>query len=119
MTRSRTPSAPHAPRTNVVLPEPSSHPSLPTSPAASRPASLAPSASVSSGEVVVVPAIASKTTIPPMPAYVIVETDVHDPEQYERYKAASPGQFMRAAAVSSSAAASSPCSKATGIPPGS
>ena len=26
-----------------------------------------------------------------MPAYVIVETDVHDPEQYERYKAASPG----------------------------
>ena len=26
-----------------------------------------------------------------MPAYVIVETDVHDPERYERYKAASPG----------------------------
>jgi uncharacterized protein (DUF1330 family) len=26
-----------------------------------------------------------------MPAYVIVETDVHDPEQYERYKTASPG----------------------------
>lgn len=26
-----------------------------------------------------------------MPAYVIVETDVRDPEQYERYKAASPG----------------------------
>ena len=26
-----------------------------------------------------------------MPAYVIVETDVHDPEQYELYKAASPG----------------------------
>jgi uncharacterized protein (DUF1330 family) len=25
-----------------------------------------------------------------MPAYVIVETDVFDPEQYERYKAASP-----------------------------
>jgi len=25
-----------------------------------------------------------------MPAYVIAETDVHDPEQYERYKAASP-----------------------------
>jgi uncharacterized protein (DUF1330 family) len=25
-----------------------------------------------------------------MPAYLIVETDVHDPEQYERYKAASP-----------------------------
>src|SRR4051794_25109259 len=26
-----------------------------------------------------------------MPAYVIVETDVHNPEQYEHYKAASPG----------------------------
>jgi uncharacterized protein (DUF1330 family) len=26
-----------------------------------------------------------------MPAYVIVETDIIDPEQYERYKAASPG----------------------------
>ena len=26
-----------------------------------------------------------------MPAYIIVETDVHDPEQYEQYKAASPG----------------------------
>ncbi len=26
-----------------------------------------------------------------MPAYVIVETEVQDPEQYERYKAASPG----------------------------
>jgi uncharacterized protein (DUF1330 family) len=26
-----------------------------------------------------------------MPAYVIVETDVTDPEQYEAYKAASPG----------------------------
>ena len=25
-----------------------------------------------------------------MPAYVIVETEIHDPEQYERYKAASP-----------------------------
>ena len=25
-----------------------------------------------------------------MPAYVIVETDVHDPEQYERYKQATP-----------------------------
>jgi uncharacterized protein (DUF1330 family) len=25
-----------------------------------------------------------------MPAYVIIETDVHDAEQYERYKAASP-----------------------------
>ena len=26
-----------------------------------------------------------------MPAYVIVETDIADPERYERYKAASPG----------------------------
>ena len=26
-----------------------------------------------------------------MPAYVIIETDVNDPERYERYKAASPG----------------------------
>ncbi|HKI92820.1 MAG TPA: DUF1330 domain-containing protein [Gaiellaceae bacterium] len=26
-----------------------------------------------------------------MPAYLIVETDVHDPERYEQYKAASPG----------------------------
>jgi uncharacterized protein (DUF1330 family) len=25
-----------------------------------------------------------------MPAYVIVETDIHDSEQYEKYKAASP-----------------------------
>jgi uncharacterized protein (DUF1330 family) len=26
-----------------------------------------------------------------MPAYLIVETDITDPEQYEHYKAASPG----------------------------
>jgi uncharacterized protein (DUF1330 family) len=26
-----------------------------------------------------------------MPAYLIVETDIHDAEQYEQYKAASPG----------------------------
>jgi uncharacterized protein (DUF1330 family) len=26
-----------------------------------------------------------------MPAYVIIETDVSDPERYEQYKAASPG----------------------------
>ncbi len=25
-----------------------------------------------------------------MPAYVIVETDIHDPEQYDRYRAVSP-----------------------------
>jgi uncharacterized protein (DUF1330 family) len=28
--------------------------------------------------------------IRPMPAYVIIETEIHDAEQYERYKAASP-----------------------------
>jgi len=39
----------------------------------------------------VVSVIAAKTTILPRPAHVIVETDVHDPEQYDRYKAASPG----------------------------
>jgi uncharacterized protein (DUF1330 family) len=26
-----------------------------------------------------------------MPAYLIVETDIHDPDQYEHYKVASPG----------------------------
>jgi uncharacterized protein (DUF1330 family) len=31
-----------------------------------------------------------------MPAYVIVETDIHDPEQYERYKQASPGAVAAA-----------------------
>jgi uncharacterized protein (DUF1330 family) len=31
-----------------------------------------------------------------MPAYVIAETDVHDPEQYERYKAASPSAIAAA-----------------------
>jgi uncharacterized protein (DUF1330 family) len=30
-----------------------------------------------------------------MPAYVIIETDIHDPEQYERYKAASPDAVAR------------------------
>jgi Domain of unknown function (DUF1330) len=30
------------------------------------------------------------TYAPTVPAYVIIETDVHDPERYERYKAASP-----------------------------
>jgi uncharacterized protein (DUF1330 family) len=25
-----------------------------------------------------------------VPAYIVVETDIHDPEQYERYKAAAP-----------------------------
>jgi uncharacterized protein (DUF1330 family) len=31
-----------------------------------------------------------KRKVHAMPAYVIVETDISDPEQYERYKAASP-----------------------------
>ena len=31
-----------------------------------------------------------------MPAYVIVETDVHDPERYERYKDAAPGAITAA-----------------------
>jgi uncharacterized protein (DUF1330 family) len=31
-----------------------------------------------------------------MPAYVIVETDITDPEQYERYKASSPGAIAAA-----------------------
>lgn len=31
-----------------------------------------------------------------MPAYLIVETDIHHPEQYERYKQASPGAVAAA-----------------------
>jgi uncharacterized protein (DUF1330 family) len=31
-----------------------------------------------------------------MPAYVIVETDITDPERYERYRAASPGAVAAA-----------------------
>lgn len=31
-----------------------------------------------------------------MPAYLIVETDIHDPEQYELYKAASPAAIAAA-----------------------
>jgi uncharacterized protein (DUF1330 family) len=31
-----------------------------------------------------------------MPAYLIVETDIHDPEQYERYKQASPAAIAAA-----------------------
>lgn len=31
-----------------------------------------------------------------MPAYVIVETDIHDPEQYKRYMEASPGAVAAA-----------------------
>lgn len=30
---------------------------------------------------------------PAMPAYVIVETDIHNPEQYERYRAAVPASL--------------------------
>ena len=31
-----------------------------------------------------------------MPAYLIVETDINDPERYERYKEASPGAIAAA-----------------------
>ena len=31
-----------------------------------------------------------------MPAYIIAETDITDPEQYEQYKAASPGAIEAA-----------------------
>ena len=31
-----------------------------------------------------------------MPAYIIIETDVHDPDQYERYKEATPGTVAAA-----------------------
>jgi uncharacterized protein (DUF1330 family) len=31
-----------------------------------------------------------------VPAYIIVETDIHDTEQYERYKQASPGAVAAA-----------------------
>jgi len=33
----------------------------------------------------------SQRRFPVVPAYVIVETDITDPEQYKKYKAASPG----------------------------
>ena len=32
-----------------------------------------------------------------MSAYLIVETDIHDPERYERYKQASPGAIAASA----------------------
>src|SRR5260221_14406067 len=89
--RSRPPSASQAPRTNVVLPEPSSPATVTRSPSTSRAARPAASASVSSGDVVSVSAIAPKRRVPRMPAYLIVETDIFDPVQYEKYKAASPG----------------------------
>lgn len=31
-----------------------------------------------------------------MPAYIIVETDIHDPAQYDRYKEAAPGAVAAA-----------------------
>jgi uncharacterized protein (DUF1330 family) len=31
-----------------------------------------------------------------MPAYIIIETDIHDPDQYERYKEASPAAVAAA-----------------------
>ena len=56
VTRSRTPSAEQAPRTNVVFPVPSSPDTVTTSPGASRARGRAASASVSSGDVVSVSA---------------------------------------------------------------
>jgi uncharacterized protein (DUF1330 family) len=32
-----------------------------------------------------------------MPAYVIVETEIHDPEQYQRYNEAAPAEAIAAA----------------------
>ena len=54
-----------------------------------------------------------------MPAYVIVETDVTDPEQYEQYKAASPAAIAAGGGRSSTAAASAPSSRVTGNRPAS
>ena len=53
-----------------------------------------------------------------MPAYIIVETDIHDPEQYERYKEAAPGAVAASGGRFWSAAESSASSKATGSPSG-
>ena len=54
VTGSVTPSARHAPRTNVVLPQPSSPETVTTSPGRSSRASAAATASVSSGEAEIV-----------------------------------------------------------------
>jgi len=54
-----------------------------------------------------------------MPAYVIVETDVHDPERYEQYRRRRRTLSIPAAASSSSVAESSRCSRETGIRHGS
>lgn len=39
---------------------------------------------------------ASAGRVPAMPAYVVVETDVTDPERYEQYKAAAPNAIAAA-----------------------
>ena len=52
-----------------------------------------------------------------MAAYVIVETNVTDPEQYEQYKTASPGAIAAGGGRSSSAAASWLSWRATGDRP--
>src|SRR5437763_10570650 len=65
VTRSRTPSAEHAPRTNVVLPVPSSPATVTTSPCSSRDANAAASASVSSGELVTVSATLERLRLRP------------------------------------------------------
>src|SRR5882672_9097326 len=66
------------------------------SPSTRRRASSAASASVSSGDVVCCSATPASVESQPMPAYLIVETDITDPEQYEQYKAASPGAIAAA-----------------------
>ena len=47
--------------------------------------------SVGRGHMYAWPSPCRKRRFPVVPAYVIIETDVTDPEQYEKYKAASPG----------------------------
>jgi Domain of unknown function (DUF1330) len=49
-----------------------------------------------------------------MPAFVIVETDVRDPEQYERYRVAAAAAIAASGGRYIAGAASWPCSKATG-----
>jgi uncharacterized protein (DUF1330 family) len=52
-----------------------------------------------------------------MPAYVVIETDVTDPERYEQYKAAGSLSVAAAGGRYSSAAASWSSSRATGSHP--
>jgi uncharacterized protein (DUF1330 family) len=49
-----------------------------------------------------------------MAAYVIVETDITDPGEYDRYKAASPGAVAAGGGRFLPAGATWTCSRATG-----